>query len=336
MHILHIIIKTYLLFLIIILPSNLLAEIKLDKKLIMDISRTYGYTLGQNYSLDKIVKKYPSLRNDIFIARNEFQLVFGSSVKNMKSLMTKEGKGRWSTLDKQMQNDVFKFSKTIDMDKTTSIQFIEEVKQRAKGYIEEPVLQTLLLFKNGYEEHPSREFLDGFRYKYKNNGVGKSKGVIFSIEVPKTWTAKDGNRPNVVQKFVNHEGASLGILILNIPLQPNEVVGKEEIDYMLTEEGTNTLLPPNYVLVNKGNLTLENLNGLWVQYELEMSRVRVSMKIAVIMYMIVYQDKMIQIQGIVPISYNGRNLKNGGITKYEKLFDLMANTFVIDNLYLGN
>jgi len=319
--------------LIFLLPTSSLAEIKFSKQLMMDMSRTYGYHVGQNHTLNLIEQEYPSLKNEVFLAKNEFKLVFGSSIDNIDKYMNQLGKKTWDDIKKKMYKEIPKTAPK-DISRDFAIRFIKEVKQqRSKGNIEEPVIQTLLMFKNGYEQHPSREFLDGFRYKYKNNGIGKSKGIKFSIEVPKTWTAKDGNRPNVVQKFVNHEGASLGVLILDIPLEPNEVIGKEEIAYLLTEEGIKTLLPPKSTLVNKGNLTLENLNGIWIQYRLKMSRVRTSVKMEVIMYMIIYQDKMIQIQGIVPISYNGVILKNGGISKYEKLFDLMANSFVINNLY---
>lgn len=51
------------------------------------------------------------------------------------------------------------------------------------------------------------------------------------------------------------------------------------------------------------------------------------------MYVIFYKNKMIQIQGQVMTSVNGKPMDRGGLRKYEKLFDLMANSFVIANLY---
>ncbi len=58
-----------------------------------------------------------------------------------------------------------------------------------------------------------------------------------------------------------------------------------------------------------------------------------SMEMESIMYMIIYKNKMIQILGTNMISVNGDKIKDGGIKKYERLFDLVANSFVIDGLY---
>ena len=52
-----------------------------------------------------------------------------------------------------------------------------------------------------------------------------------------------------------------------------------------------------------------------------------------IMYTIFYKNKMIQIQGQVMTSINGKPTESGGLKKYEKLFDLMVNSFVITNMY---
>ncbi|MDX4013242.1 hypothetical protein Q6A86_09620 [Aliarcobacter skirrowii] len=49
--------------------------ISLNEQTIMDISRTYGYTIGQNYTLDKIREKYPKLSNDILIVKSELDTI---------------------------------------------------------------------------------------------------------------------------------------------------------------------------------------------------------------------------------------------------------------------
>ena len=58
------------------------------------MSRTYGYYLGQTYALDTIEKKYPSLKNQVFLAKNEFDLKYSKSLKEIEldfsKNMTKE------------------------------------------------------------------------------------------------------------------------------------------------------------------------------------------------------------------------------------------------------
>ncbi len=316
-----------------LLPIITLAEIQPTKELLLHASKTYGYHIGQEYTLDEISKKYSSLSNDVLLARSEFDLSFASSFKNLDEYMQKNLGSGWGEIKKTFKKRITDTLKNQRMTKRLAIQFIDTVKKRAKGEIESPVLETLLIFKSGYEENPEQEFLDGYRYTYRNNGVGKSKGVKFTIKVPKTWIAKDGNRPNIVQKFVSHSGANILVLIKNIPLQANEVFSEKDMSEMLTDDNRKLLMPPNSTYINSGKLTLEGLPGLWIQYKTKAGRVRMSIEMESIMYMVIYKNKMIQIQGMNVISVNSDKIENGGIKKYEKLFDLMANSFVIENLY---
>ncbi|BAN68743.1 conserved hypothetical protein [endosymbiont of unidentified scaly snail isolate Monju] len=222
------------------------------------------------------------------------------------------------------------------MSETQARQFVGLVRERAKGKIESPILETLLLFKPDYEKRPEREFLDGYKYKYTTNGKGKAKGVAFSIEIPKTWAAKEGNRPNIVQKFVSENGRGFELLLVligEIPLQLGEIITEKDVAETLNPDDIKDFLPDGSKYINSGKLTLENLPGFWVQFKINMSRLRYSVGMEGVMYVIFYKNKMIQIQGQVMTSVNGKPMDRGGLRKYEKLFDLMANSFVIANLY---
>jgi len=41
---------------------------------------------------------------------------------------------------------------------------------------------------------------------FDGSGHAKSKGLEFSIKVPKSWAMKEGGTPNIVQKFYNENG----------------------------------------------------------------------------------------------------------------------------------
>ncbi len=312
------------------------AEIQLTNALAKDIGQTYGFYLGQNYSLSEISKKYPSMSGLALIAEKEFAAAFKSSIEGMDALMSKHAKAEWERIKDQLTNRV---ADSLNIDQATESQarqFIELVRQRAKGNIESPVIETLLLFKSGYEKHPEHEFLDGYKQKYTSNGAGKAKGVAFSIEAPKTWAAKEGNRPNIVQKFVSENGRGLELLLVLIkemPLQPGEMITDKDVAEILNPTDIKDFLPDSAEHIASGKLTLENLPGFWVHFKLNMSRVRNSVGMETIIYVIFYKDKMIQIQGQVTTSANGKAIERGGLEKYEKLFDLMANSFVIASMY---
>jgi len=325
-----------IIFLLSALTSNAFSEINLSNALAKDIGRAYGFYLGQNYSLNEISKKYPSLSGETFIAEKEFSITFKSSIEGMNALMLRNAKSEWNKIKRNLTTQI---SSSIDIEKiseTQARQFIELVKERANGDIESPVIETLLLFKSGYKNNPEREFFDGYKYKYSTNGAGKAKGVAFSIEAPKTWMAKEGNRPNIVQKFVSDNGRGLELLLVLIkemPLQPREKITEKDILEILNPKDIKDVLPDGSIYINSGKLTLENLPGYWVHFKTSMSRVRNSVDMEIIMYTIFFKDKMIQIQGQVMTSINGEPGDSGGFKKYEKLFDIMTNSFVIANMY---
>ena len=72
-----------------------------------------------------------------------------------------------------------------------------------------------------------------------------------------------------------------------------------------------------------------------MHYKLESSRVRSTVGMEVLAYTIYYNNKLIQIQGQLITSFNGESTVHVEFEKYEKLFDLMANSFIILNLYEG-
>jgi len=325
-----------LLLVLIVSPFNAYAEIKLSNALAKDIGQAYGFYLGQNYSLGEISKKYPSISGLALLAEKEFSATFKSSVEGMDALMAKYAKSEWNKIKKQLTAQVASFINIEQISETQARQFVELVRERAKGKIDSPVIETLLLFKSGYENNPEREFLDGYKYKYSTNGVGKAKSVAFSIESPKTWIAKEGDRPNIVQKFVSENGRGLELLLIlikEVPLQPGETITEKDVLEILNPKDIQDFIPDGGVYVNSGKLTLESLPGFWVHFKMNMARVRNTVGMETIMHTIFYKNKMIQIQDQVMTSINGEPAERGGLKKYEKLFDLMANSFVISNMY---
>ena len=325
-----------LLLVLIVSPFNAYAEIKLSNALAKDIGQAYGFYLGQNYSLSEISKKYPSVSGLALLAEKEFSVTFRSSIEGMDALMAKYAKSEWNKIKNQLTAQIASSINIEQISETQARQFVELVRERAKGKIDSPVIETLLLFKSGYENNPEREFLDGYKYKYSTNGAGKAKGVAFSIESPKTWVAKEGDRPNIVQKFVSENGRGLELLLVlikEVPLQPGETIKEKDVLEILNPKDIQDFIPDGGVYINSGKLTLENLPGFWVHFKMDMARVKSTVGMEIIMYTIFYKNKMIQIQGGVMTSINGEPAERGGLKKYEKLFDVMANSFVISNMY---
>jgi hypothetical protein len=210
--------------------------IPLNKQIIMNMSMTYGYYLGQRYTLDKIKEKYPQLSNDILIAKSKFNLSFDKSINNIDTIMGKSPE--WNNIKKKIKERIHSKLNVSHLTYNESIDFINTVKKRAKGKIASPVLETLLMLNPEYEKNPQEEFYDGFKKKYISDDLVKSKGLNFSIEVPMSWASRKANRPNIVRKFISQNGYGSEmamVLIYNFPegkyLTENEIKNSISREY---------------------------------------------------------------------------------------------------------
>lgn len=319
-----------------IFPLKSFAEIKFSNATAKDIGRAYGFYIAQNHSLSEISQKYPSLSVSAEIVEKEFASNFSTSIRNMDLFMDKHAKNEWSKIKQQLPSQIANLFNMEQVSLDQAREFVDLVSKRAKGEIESPIIQTLLLFKPAYESNPGLEFIDGYKQKYLSDGLGKAKGVAFSIEHPITWIAKEAERPNIVQKFVSENGqgpANFLILIKELLLESGEKITEEDISEILEPKYIQSFIPNGGSYLNSGRLTLEGLPGFWMHYKLESSRVRSTVGMEVLAYTIYYNNKLIQIQGQLITSFNGESTVHVEFEKYEKLFDLMANSFIILNLY---
>jgi hypothetical protein len=307
--------------------------IPLNKQIIMNMGMAYGYYLGQSYTLDKIKEKYPQLSNDVLIAKTKFDLSFGKSIKNIDTIMGKSPE--WKNIKEKSKEKIHSKLDVSYLTYNESIDFINTVKKRAKGKIASPVLETLLMLNPKYEENPQEEFYDGFKKKYISDDLVKSKGLTFSIEVPMSWASRKANRPNIVRKFISQNGYGSEmamVLIYNFP--EGKYLTENEIKNSISREYMKKTIPANAILKDYGFIRLENLPGYWQKVIITRQRLRKSIKINTLIYTLFYKDKYIQIVFMVSDLNNKSNLAlEKRFKKFKTLFDLMANSFVLRNLY---
>jgi len=307
--------------------SSFLFAIPITKQTIIDISTTYGYYQGQEYILNAIKKKYPKLSNEVLIAKSKFDLSFSKSIKNIDTLMSKHD--RWESIKKDIVNNKLDLS---NLTYTESVNFIDRVKERAKGNIETPVLETLLILNPSYENNPEKEFYDGFKKKYISDGLKKSKGIEFSLDVPMSWISKEANRPNIVRKFISQNGHGTEmamVLVYNFP--DGKYLSVNDIKSAVNKKDMKEALPPNAILKDYGYIKVETLPSYWQRYSIAMQRFKKTMTTEILAYTIFYGDKLIQIQFHIG-DFDNKNFEKR-FKKFEPLFDSIINSFVLTSLY---
>lgn len=300
------------------------------------MSRTYGYYIGQTYTLDNIKKKYPNLQNEIFLIKNDFDLKYLKSIKDIEQFFTKNmSKKQWSDLQKMVKDGIKKQLNT-NISYEESLEAIQVVKARIKGDIESPVIETLLMFNPNYQKNPIEELNDKFIQTYNSKDNPKAKGVDFSVKVPKSWKSQEANRPNIVRKFTSNNGyiiedtfiENIMILVYDLPIEVKKLTSQDVTDVCND-------IPENSVLRECKATTLENLPVVVQRLKLNMKRLENSMNMEVVQYDVFYKNKMIIIQGQVG-TMNEKISEKTLLERFEKfkpVFNYVANSLMISNLY---
>ena len=328
--------KLFFKILYIFLFLSSLEAIEVNKNLMLDMNRTYGYYIGQTYTLDNIKKKYPNLQNEILLIKNDFDLKYLKSIKDIEQFFTKNmSKKQWSDLQKMVKDGIKKQLNT-NISYEESLEAIQVVKARIKGDIESPVIETLLMFNPNYQKNPIEELNDKFIQTYNSKDNPKAKGVDFSVKVPKSWKSQEANRPNIVRKFTSNNGyivedtfmENIMILVYDLPIEVKKLTSQDVTDVCND-------IPENSVLRDCKEAILENLPAVVKRFKLNMKRLENSMNMEVVQYNVFYKNKMIIIQGQVG-TMNEKISEKTLLERFEKfkpVFNYVANSLMISNLY---
>jgi hypothetical protein len=105
---------------------------------------------------------------------------------------------------------------------------------------------------------PAREFLDGHRATFSTMGHPKAKGVVFTIAYPLSWAAKEGERPNIVQRFISEHGHGLEmalILTKQLSLPADSVLTYQDLRELFDVGILRGMLPPGATYIGaKGHV----------------------------------------------------------------------------------
>ena len=301
-----------------------------------DVGQSYGFYTGQQLSLTRISKEFPSLSGLAFKAGEEFLAKFGDSIREMDATMTNLNPKKWKKIKAGVEHQIAERMASIPLTHTDAVQFIQGVLDRAEGDLPSPVLETLLIFKPMYQRNPGAELTDGYKKLYENSGTGKAKGVVFSLEVPISWKKMEGKRPNIAVKFVSENGRGLEIFLVLIkafPVELGESISAADIAEFLKSTEIADLLPGGATYLSSGKLTLETLPGFWVRFDLNATRGRHSANMSTMMYTIFYRNRMIQMQGQVAARAKESNVPKDRLASFNALFDLIANSLVLPQIY---
>jgi hypothetical protein len=177
----------------------------------------------------------------------------------------------------------------------------------------------------------TRAFLDGQHTTFSTKGHPKGKGVNFTIAYPSSWRAAEGERPNVVQKFVGEDVdsvVSVMIITKELPLPPGTVITKQEQEELFAPSELRGMLPPGATFVNAQSTEIEANPAGIIEYTMRVNRAGMSMLVHAWTLNFLQGHTLVQVQFQVGGMATSEVDVARRMTAYKPLFTLIANTIV--------
>lgn len=170
-------------------------------------------------------------------------------------------------------------------------------------------------------------FVGGQKLKYDSQDHAKAKGIHLTIEYPKTWIAEEGQRPNIVQKFIGKDDAGNSIqcilLIKDTPLLmrfvETEVVKEDFLKQMVTEMGGT--------YIKSGSTKIEGQDMGWAIFTKTAERAGFNITSQNLIFIAIYKHKFVQLHFMVG-GQAGESTVEDRFASYLPLFQLMANSLI--------
>lgn len=183
-----------------------------------------------------------------------------------------------------------------------------------------------------------QQFFRGDRSTYSSEANPKAKGLKITFDYPSSWRGLEGKRPNTLYQVTSENGRGLelcNLLIKTVPLPDNYRPTKEEILELFSPASIRDFVPEGAVFASSDRTTIEGLPGAWIVYEYDLDRAGIKVKMKAIVHIVYFEAKLIQLGCMVgdrPETLQSKREQH--FTSYRPLFQKIANSIVVHNLWL--
>jgi predicted aspartyl protease len=292
-------------------------------------SSVWVFFTAMEISLETIYEYEPELRTEI----NELNFLKTSNFPNCKKNAYSYLKNKTNYLSfSEKKLDSLKTdwkTKSILTSKDERIEFLKKSENYLKGNIPSPMLENILSFE--YQDQPHKEFVNGYTYTYNTKGHKKAKNTEISIDIPKSWTAREGSQPNVIQHFTSDCGNghyAVNIMALEMPFFNDEKnnLSIDEINLLykqiFTEEYAKNFIDGKFISFKPMNIA--GRAGFLVVFEKIAEQMGVKIKMINNMYVF---NNLTHLHFVN--CYNSSENLEENLNSINTLFYMIANSIVI-------
>lgn len=296
------------------------------------ISEAYGFILGQEYSLDRIVKKFPDLASSAKVAKAKFNASFpGIKTKIKDQLIKTLGKQIYEKIDLGLKRKMKENLGGEVLTKEIAYNFIQEVGERAEGRIDSPIIEYILSVK--YHQNPASELIDGYEQRFSSEGHAKSEGVKLKLRLPKSWKAKEGERPHIVQKWVSKNGTGTEMILLDIRDNEGYTPTGSEIKSFVNSGEVKGVIPNGGKHIDSGVFSLEMQEGYWVEISFVQERAGIAVYQRYIMHQLFFRGKAIGLMCSASTTTDEKAKADEAFKRIKPLCQQVLNSLVLLQAY---
>lgn len=193
----------------------------------------------------------------------------------------------------------------------------------------------VLVGVNSYGLAPAaKEFSDGNSTKYNTNGHAKAKGLNMTVAYPNSWMAKEGERPNIVQKFVSDGGHGLEMAVIltkpfNLPTGTT-LTDSDLMEYFASDQ-LKAVLPQGAIFHRMKQTRIDGQPAGMIEYSARQERAGMTLDMRTVMFVFIQQSTLVMFQCAVTTSAVDSKTSADKMSEFMPLFFLMANSIVLEN-----
>jgi hypothetical protein len=261
---------------------------------ITSVSKTLGFWIGQQSSLDRIATEFPAQARRATVLKLDAESKFGAGIAAINDYYS----GRfpeWAQLNDKIKEQLAPML-SAPITEVEATAFLDDVEARLKGTIPAPIIETLLAFQPRFVSRPGEEFTEGFRTELVTTDNPRAKGVQFMMQHPMSWVTKEPRRPNITFLVRSQGGSGEAMAMLLV-----KDLSAEELAE-LKDVGAAAFADPAIVqemgalFVAAGQMKLAGQEVPWTQYVMAQEVADAHVKLFVWSFHFVRGDKYINLQ----------------------------------------
>ncbi len=268
------------------------AEFNSDQTAMRGLGQAYGFVCGQDITLERIKKEFTEFAPAVTIAKAQFSESFPNIKSKLKErLVTALGKELFDKTDLALKKQLLANLRSQLITRELAREFLEQVKERAEGKMDSPFIEYMLAVQ--YQSFPAGEFFDGYLQRFNSDGHRKAQGLKISLQVPKSWKAKVGERPHIVQKWISRNGARFGMIHLDIRETEGYAPTDDEVEAFVASGLIRDEIPQGASYMNSGLFSSEGRTGYWMEMTMLGERIDIDVYLHSLMYQLFFRGKAI-------------------------------------------